>query len=218
MNALERPELCHILMNALEEAVKLVPGYKAWEKHVKAFNTATAVRHNKEVLLNGSFKNAPPYVRKLIHSSSTRFIDSKWAYFEEALFNSCLIRDHFWEYYNDDDFDTEPAFAKSLRECRDFEEFGPMCEAFYVVAHAVGLEMSWCEGCDCHAAWHMDPNISYRKKREMLGTEGSCAWMGKRPTHFALGHCSRMLQNVSDSTTTRWQELLLREPPRIAGK
>ena len=32
MNALERPDLCHILQNALEEAVKQTPGYKKWIK------------------------------------------------------------------------------------------------------------------------------------------------------------------------------------------
>ena len=31
MNAMERPKLCHILMNALESAVKQTPGYPAWE-------------------------------------------------------------------------------------------------------------------------------------------------------------------------------------------
>ena len=31
MAALERPELCHILMNALEEAVKGTDGWKEWE-------------------------------------------------------------------------------------------------------------------------------------------------------------------------------------------
>lgn len=220
MAALERPELCHILMNALEEAVKGTAGWKEWERKFKAFNKATAVRHNKELLLNGCFQGAPSQVRHRLNCFSQRFIDFKWEHFELALCGSIFILEDFFVYW-DGHLGEESALEDTLKECRDDPEFAPTAEAYYLLAQAVGKEMSWCEGCDCHEAWHLDPNLSYWQKRKLqakMSSAKSCPWMGKRSAHFALGHCAKMLERIRDASTGRWQELLLRLPPALAGK
>ena len=124
-------------MNALEGATKATPGFAEWEKKFKAFNKATAVRHNKEALLNGSFKHAPKHARHVLHSASRRFIDFKWEHFEEALFEFVLLHDVFWEHYNDDDFASEPWLVKILSDCRADPHFGPTADAFFLIAKAV---------------------------------------------------------------------------------
>jgi hypothetical protein len=85
------------------------------------------------------------------------------------------------------------------------------CEAFRIVAKAIGRRARWFEGCHCHAEIWQEQHTSRKRKYELFRKEthlDTCIWKAKRATDMALGEIDNIKQELYAVTSPKYEELL----------
>ena len=92
------------------------------------------------------------------------------------------------------------------------------CEAFKLIAKAVGRRARWFEGCECHKEiWTTKWTSRKRKFEEFAKSvpgQRDCIWKGRRTTDMALGEVNNIVQDIHDATSDRLEEII----NRMAGE
>ena len=208
-NAIDSPDMLHVLWNAGEEAIKRTEEWTVLEPLIKVVVKNVGESSYKERLLATSLKNAPNSARRRIQSFSYSVVDWKWEHMHYLLSSLCGIWPDFQRYYNFSDFE-DGSHRKTVLEALALPWFGIGIECISLFLSGVCVEAGTMEGCYCHPDVHAD---TYAKRRRLLEDAdvpgGKCAWRGRHSCRFALGEAGRIKSRMSSLSSVRWQEILV---------
>lgn len=219
--ALFLPEHIHILSNALETAVKLVPEWKRFESSMKAIANLLNKVAYRERFIECCLKDADAPTRALFDGFSRRPLDWRWEYLALFLSRVCPVLPHLSRYFDvrkivrgagDDEPEWDTSVLDGVKEALAWDVFPALAEMFRIVSKAVKREIDWLELCPCHPP---KPTSRGRAGGGVLPSGEPCVWRGRRSYELANGYVDQMLANIRTATSDRLTELVLTlEPAR----
>ena len=211
----------HITYNAFERAVKGAEDWPWLKERISACLCFLGWKGSRRRFLSTCVPDAEE--KKMFANFPHHLIDFKWQYLESMLVDLDRIVLLFLERFDGAMFragdvsgEEEEAAAggeqareamadakKSIAAIESMQaekhDVALMVRAQRTFSRAVGKEVRWYTGCDCHDHIWRDTSLSdaekERRVRAETGIQG-CCWRRRRASSLARGHTKTMVQNV----------------------
>lgn len=223
------PGRMHILWDALEEACKSSPQWKAFESGLRSITQLLGERALRQVFQQACCKSAAE--RAMFEHWHRDHIDWRWEYLEDVL-NPLLPKLHvFFERFSlaamsrggSGEGSIKPECVKACEELKsDAQRFHLLAEQVRIIAGAVGEEARWTEGCPCHEEiWTAGGSHRKRQKTFSEATGGlykQCPWKGRRARDLARGRFDALRSKLFSPSSPTLQSLLGAAPGHLQAE